>query len=65
MFVHSKEADLAVAELMNCLMDGSIDPASIAHRDLSNAVNEYLIERGFFEDQLADVWNGEIQLTSS
>lgn len=62
---HSETADVAIADLMNVLDDGSVDVRSNAHLELSNAINTYLLERGFTAGQLADLWTGEIQLTSS
>lgn len=62
---HSEDADWAIANLMNCIGDGSVDVRSKAHTELTNAINTYLIERGFTDADLADLWNGEIQLTSS
>jgi len=62
---HSENADQVIADLMNALDDGSITPISQAHVDLTNAVNTYLLERGFKTSDLGKLWTGEIQLTSS
>lgn len=62
---HSEAADHAIAALMNAMSDGSVTPISQAHVDLTNAINTYLLERGYKLADLGKLWNGEIQLTSS
>lgn len=62
---HSENADWVIANLMNCVTDGSVSVTSNAHIELTNAINTYLLERGFTEAQLADLWTGAIQLTIS
>lgn len=63
--MHSENADWVVADLMNCIDGGDIDSNSISHEKFRDAINTYLIERGYEENQLPDLWSGELQLTSS
>lgn len=62
---HSENADWVIAELMNCLNDGSIDVTSESHRMFNQIVDVYLREKGYEAAEIPLVWNGEIQLTSS
>lgn len=62
---HTETADQAIADLMNALMMGEVDltkPSSIA---LHNAIDMYLLEKGYKIDDVPDIWNGIIQIVSS
>lgn len=62
---HETNADFAVAELMNRISDGSVDVRSQAFIELTDAINTYLLERGFTVADLGPLWTGEIQLIST